>query len=97
MFEYINKGKRHIDTTRGYMLSIGMSADAIDSVLLQKEFEEKQILQLRAKAYREEADPMYIEWQYELETTPVDAETYKQAWLNKKTEIKLRHPIPSAA
>lgn len=41
-FEYINQGKRHTDTSREYMLNLGMNSDAIESVLRQKEYENEQ-------------------------------------------------------
>ena len=41
-FEYINQGKRHTDTSREYMLNLGMNSDDIESVLRQKEYENEQ-------------------------------------------------------
>lgn len=94
-FEYIYDGKVHANTDREYMNSLGMTTEAIDSVLTQKTFEEKQGVKLRAEAYKRESDPLYIEWQFELEGGNASSDTYKQAWLDKVTEIKLRHPLPA--
>jgi len=41
-FEYIFKGKRHTDTSREYMLNLGMNSDAIESVLGQETYENEQ-------------------------------------------------------
>ncbi|MCU8190153.1 hypothetical protein D8T49_21495 [Vibrio vulnificus] len=95
MFTYIFKGKSYSDTSRDFMLNLGMDTEAIESVLQQKEFEEGQSIELRAKAYKRESDPLYIEWQYELETANPKADDFKQKWMHKVTEIKARYPLPS--
>lgn len=94
MFNYIFKGNTHTDTTREYMLSIGMDADQIESVLSQQQYEAQQNVELRQQAYKRESDPLYIEWQFELESKNPDADKYKQAWMDKVSEIKVRFPIP---
>ncbi|WP_367971710.1 hypothetical protein RJD38_21905 (plasmid) [Vibrio scophthalmi] len=95
MFIYIFKDTPHSDTSREYMLNLGMNTETIESVLQQKEFEEGQNVGLRAKAYKRESDPLYIEWQYELETANPKADDFKQKWMDKVAEIKARYPLPS--
>lgn len=93
MFKYIFKGKTYSDTSREFMLNIGMDTAAIESVLQQKEFEEKQSAEFRSQAYVRESDPLHIEWQYELEIGNPKADEFKQKWLDKVAEIKLRYPL----
>lgn len=95
MFNYIFKGKAYSDTSREFMLNLGMDTDAIESVLQQKEFEEGQRAGLRAQAYVRESDPLHIEWQYELETGNPKADEFKKKWLDKVAEIKRRYPLPT--
>ncbi|HCG9411598.1 TPA: hypothetical protein NKA80_004389 [Vibrio parahaemolyticus] len=94
MFSYIFKGKTYTDTTREFMLNIGMNTEQIDSVLSQQEYESKQNVELRQQAYKRESDPLYIEWQYELESGKPDADSYKEVWMSKVAEIKVRYPLP---
>ncbi|MCF2827065.1 MULTISPECIES: hypothetical protein [unclassified Pseudoalteromonas] len=44
---------------------------------------------LRREAYKNESDPLYMEWQYD--NTPES----EQAWRDKVDEIKNRYPLPS--
>lgn len=50
--------------------------------------EVEKVLGLRQAAYREESDPLYLEWQYD--STPES----EQAWRDKVAEIKARYPLP---
>lgn len=93
MFSYIFKGAAHTDTSVEHMQSIGMSDEQIGSVLNKKAFEPKKNLELRRLAYKSESDPLYIEWQFELEQSSDDADKYKQVWIDKVIEIKSRCPI----
>lgn len=95
MFSYIFKGKTYTDTNREFMLNIGMNTEQIESVLSQQEYESKQNVELRQQAYKRESDPLYIEWQFELESGNQDAESYKGKWLAKVEEIKRRYPLPA--
>nr|WP_330149735.1 hypothetical protein [Shewanella xiamenensis] len=72
------------------MNRLGMNAEQIQSVLAQRDFELSQNIEKRKAAYREESDPLYMEWQYDL--TPVS----EQAWREKVLEIKQRYPIAVA-
>lgn len=49
----------------------------------------EEILRLRKIAYKEESDPLFMEWQFD---QTADSE---QVWREKVSEIKLRHPLPS--
>lgn len=89
MFNYIFKGVTHADCSIEYMQGIGMDKEQIDSVLAQKEFESGQWVEKRHAAYREEADPLYIEWQYDQEPEQ------EQIWRDKVLEIKQRFPKPA--
>lgn len=42
----------------------------------------------RQKAYQEESDPLYLEWQYD------QTAAKEQAWRDKVAEIKARYPLP---
>ncbi|EKO3679171.1 hypothetical protein M3905_000853 [Vibrio metschnikovii] len=94
MFNYIFKGETYTDTSREFMLSIGMDAEQIESVLSQQQYEAQQNVELRQQAYKRESDPLYIEWQFELESKNPESDIYKQAWMDKVSEIKVKFPIP---
>ncbi|MPY25188.1 hypothetical protein [Shewanella sp. YLB-07] len=93
MFSYIFSGETHIDTTPEFMASLGMNDEQISSTLQQMEFESSQSTVKRQAAYAKESDPLYIEWQYELATENPDADSYKQLWLDKMSNIKSRYPL----
>lgn len=90
MLNYIFNGVTHTDFNIDYMQGIGMNKEQIESVLNQKEFEQGQWIEKRTAAYREEADPLYIEWQYDQEAAQ------EQIWRDKVAEIKQRFPKPAA-
>lgn len=90
MFRYIFDGKHHTDTSRSYMIKLGMPAEAIESVLRQYEFEKNQVSQLKLEAYNRESDSLYMDWQKELALKNPDEEQYKQRWLDKVEDIKQR-------
>lgn len=95
MFSYIFKGKTYTDTNREFMLNIGMNTEQVESVLSQQEYESKQNVEFRRQAYKRESDPLYIEWQYELESGNPKPDSYKEIWKSKVAEIKARYPLPS--
>lgn len=90
MYKYIFKGKDHTDTTRQYMLNLGMNTEQIESVLQQKAFEQEQVKAIKAEAYARESDPLYIEWQKELAKGNPSADEFKQRWIDKTDEIATR-------
>lgn len=47
------------------------------------------VLDKRKSAYKTEADPLYLEWQYD------GTAEKEQAWRDKVAEIKARYPLPS--
>ena len=85
-FIYIFQGATHSDCTQEYMQRQGMSHEQIESVLNQRDFERGQWEAKRHQAYREEADPLYLEWQYD------QLPEQEQAWRAKVAEIKQRYP-----
>lgn len=88
MFNYIFEGKTHTDTSNNYMVTIGMNAEQIESVMNQKSYEEGEgAIAKRKAAYTKESDPLFLEWQYD--KTPESEE----AWRDKVAEIKLRFQI----
>lgn len=96
MHKYIFKGKTHTNISVSYMQNLGMTKEQQDSVLQQAEFECNQVNELRRNAYITESDPLYIEWQFELNNVNADADSFKQAWIDKVAEIKVRFPhIPT--
>ncbi len=95
MFKYIYKAENHSNVSHEYMLKLGMDADTMDSILQQKQFEEEQSIAHRSKAYQRESDPLYIEWQFELNEENPESEKFKQAWIEKVKQIKLRYPLPT--
>ncbi len=87
-FEYISQGKIHRDTSREYMINLGMNTEAIESVLTQQQFELSQNVDLRKTAYARESDPLYMEWQFD------NVSESEQIWRDKVAEIKTRYPLP---
>ena len=49
--------------------------------------QQSSVLLLRKQAYQDEADPLYMEWQYD--QTPIS----EQTWRDKVAEIKVRIPL----
>lgn len=91
MFSYIFESKSYSDTSIGFMRSMGMNDEQIESVMSQREYEAHEgALNKRQEAYSNESDPLFIEWQYE--KTPES----EQLWRNKVLEIKARYPIGAA-
>lgn len=97
MFEYIYEGTRHTDTSNDYMSKLGMADEAIESILQQRDFELSRNYQLRSDAYKRESDPLYIEWQFELESGNPASDDYKKKWMDKVVEIKARYPLPEGS
>lgn len=89
-FTYLFNGVSHTDVSREHMNNLGMSTEQVNSVLAQRDFELSQNIEKRKAAYREESDPLYMEWQYDL-----TAES-EQAWRDKVAQIKQRYPIAEA-
>lgn len=88
MFSYIYNSETHTDTSTEYMQGLGLDQDTIDSILAQKQYEEGLWITKRAKAYKEESDALFIEWQYD------GAAESEKAWRDKVAEIKARFPAP---
>lgn len=55
----------------------------------QNEYEKSNIVESRKKAYKQEADPLFLEWQYDQNPEK------EKVWRDKVAEIKARYPLPS--
>lgn len=88
MFKYLYDGKQHTDISADYMDKLGLDDDTQESILNQKSYEESEqlVLDKRARAYRKESDPLFIEASFD------NDETAMQQWRDKVTEIKERFP-----
>ena len=86
-FSYIYKGVTHTDHSIDYMQNLGMNQEQIESVQSQYNFEREQVLCKRQKAYREESDPLYMEWQFD------QTQEAEDAWRAKVAQIKARFPL----
>lgn len=85
---YIFDGKEHSDTSIEYMAGLGMSQEAIDSVIGQLEYERYEgQLEKRKRAYQLESDLLLAEWQYD------QTQEAEQIWRDKVEEIKARYPL----
>lgn len=91
MFNFIYKGKAYTNTSREFMLNLGMDEEQIESVLQQKHYEDSQNKALKAAAYVRESDPLYIDWQKELARNNPLADEFKTKWLDKVSEIESRY------
>ncbi|HDS1203077.1 TPA: hypothetical protein QD004_002370 [Shewanella algae] len=87
MFSYIFKGKAYTSFTEKHMKYLGMDSEQIESVIRQRDFELSQNHEKRKKAYREESDPLFLEWQYD------DTQEAEKIWRDKVAEIKARYPL----
>ncbi|MEQ3511952.1 hypothetical protein ABMY35_01085 [Pseudoalteromonas sp. BZB3] len=74
------------------LVKLGHTEDAAKGYVrtAMQEVEGLTVIQQRQQAYKQEADPLFIEWQFD--QTP-EAE---QAWRAKVEEIKARYPKPAA-
>ncbi|PSV98297.1 hypothetical protein [Photobacterium iliopiscarium] len=63
-----------------------------DAIILTAK--ENQILMdvqdARKLSYKNESDPLFLEWQYD------QSSEKEQAWRDKVAEIKIRYPLPTA-
>ncbi|MCG9685129.1 hypothetical protein L1D31_21645 [Vibrio sp. Isolate23] len=78
-------GKHYLSFSESELLEEGVPQSEVDKVKVA------QIQDKRQKAYKEESDPLYMEWQYD--QTPES----EQAWRDKVVEIKARYPLPVEA
>jgi len=70
---------------------VGLGLTESEAKIVIKDEEERikseQIAFNRQTAYKLESDPLYMEWQFD------QTEESEQAWRDKVSEIKLRHPL----
>ena len=85
------QGKKYVNWSAEQLLNEGVPEILVNAAI--KNMQEKEQVNLRSIAYKSESDPLYIEWQFEVETQNPDADTYKQKWIEKVQQIKLRYPL----
>jgi len=84
-FGFLPAGHHFVDgpyTKNGQVVT---NISEISVEIAEVELTKKQ--ELRQKAYKDESDPLYLEWQYD--QTPEK----EQAWRDKVAEIKARYPL----
>ena len=79
--------KTFLDSSIEFLLSQGVPESKIEEAKKNQAFEDIQ--KDRLGAYKEESDPLYMEWQFD--QTPES----EQVWRDKVAEIKARYPLPS--
>lgn len=77
---------------QGYSESELKALNISDEIILKAK--ENQILadvqEVRKLSYKNESDPLFLEWQYD------QTAEKEQAWRDKVAEIKIRYPLPTA-
>lgn len=76
------------DTESEQFKNLKFSADEMSKIIYDAEM--LIVSQQRKLAYQKEADPLYLEWQYD--QTPEK----EQIWRDKVEDIKHRFPLPEA-
>ena len=85
---YLYDGTTYDDYDPAFMSELGMSDETITSVIAQRDYEMTDgHIALRQRAYEQESDQLFLEWQYD---RTAEAE---QAWRDKVAEIKARYPV----
>ncbi|EKI0737947.1 hypothetical protein PB787_004609 [Vibrio parahaemolyticus] len=89
MLRVQHDGKNYTGYTEEELKSLGIPISVIQAE------KEKQALfdaqEARKKAYVEDSDPLFLEWQYD------QTAEKEQAWRDKVAEIKARYPLPGEA
>ncbi|NMY98651.1 MULTISPECIES: hypothetical protein [Pseudomonas] len=78
--------RKYTECSREYLVGAGIPVDLINETLVTQRVVFAQ--QARREAYVAEADPLYLEWQYDQKP---DSE---RVWRDKVAEIKTRFPLP---
>lgn len=90
--EYKSKTFAGIDVNDSDSLSVlidyKIPQNIIDDAVVAAKIE--AVKTARKKAYIEESDPLFLEWQYD------QSAEKEQAWRDKVAEIKMRYPLPTA-
>lgn len=85
---YLYDGETYDNYDPAFMAKLGMSGEAIESVIRQAEYEKGDgQIEKRKRAYVIESDPLLAEWMFD--QTPAA----EQAWRDKVAEIKARYPV----
>ena len=80
------------ENTKSYLVANGVSSADADAMIAnaEKQRELQTVLMQRQQAYKREAEPLFIEFQFD-QTPEVE-----QKWRTKVEEIKARYPKPTA-
>ncbi|PHN66520.1 MULTISPECIES: hypothetical protein [Pseudomonas] len=84
--EFKNKDQTFYNVTVEQLLEMGFSKAEVDTALQIEQAAD--VAFNRRLAYRADADPLYMEWQYD------QTEAKEKAWRAKVAEIKVRYPLP---
>jgi len=89
LIDVSHNGKQYLQYEEKDLLEAGVPVDVIESA--KAKFETDSVIALRQADYKEESDPLYMEWQYD------QTSESEKAWRDKVAEIKARHPLPDEA
>ncbi|MDP5253381.1 MULTISPECIES: hypothetical protein [unclassified Vibrio] len=73
----------------------GMMYDPSTGTLVSTPTPTEDTLRWRKEAYQQEADPLYLDAQFDIATGRKTAEEALQPWIAKVAEIKERFPLPN--
>ncbi|EOG7622209.1 hypothetical protein ACLINM_003442 [Vibrio parahaemolyticus] len=71
----------------------GKQYDPTTNTLQEITMSREEIIELRQKAYEEEADPLYLNAQFDVMSGRASPEEAYKPWLEKVAEIKERFPL----
>lgn len=80
-------GQTYYNITTSQAIELGIPADV--AALAEKEQAIFDVEAERRRAYKEESDPLFMEWQFD--GTPES----ESKWRDKVSEIKVRIPFPA--
>ena len=88
-FTYQGRQYLNFDTSSEEWQNLDIPESDKQSIVQQASYD--AVIERRKTAYKEEADPLYLEWQYD------GTAEKEQAWRDKVAEIKARYPLPGEA
>ncbi|UUQ66343.1 hypothetical protein NLK61_06790 [Pseudomonas fuscovaginae UPB0736] len=80
----------NVPADRSTLIALGFSAEHADEICLENERAQKleNLVAARRTRYVSEADPLFLEWQYD------QSPEKEKAWRDKVAEIKALYPLP---
>ncbi|MBJ2242089.1 MULTISPECIES: hypothetical protein [Pseudomonas] len=78
--------RKYSECSYEYLVGVGVPVSIIDEALVAQHVVAAQ--QVRRAAYIAEADPLYLEWQYDQKPAS------EKVWRDKVADIKARFPLP---